>query len=387
MAARLRIANRQARWLWLAAQGLSQTPQGKLDLSRMIHDLGLVQLDTVQVIARAHHHILWSRNQNYREPMLDKLMKARGIFEHYSHDACVLPMAFLPMWQRQFRRMSARIGKAGWFKGLPDAQERAEIRARIEREGPLSTHDFDSKIAGEREMWRRPPHKLALDFMWYAGELATAHRRNFTKYYDIAERVFPAHLREMDLSDAAQIDWLCRAALKRMGFGTQGEIQRFWEAMSAVETRRWIEANRGELVPVEIEAADGTWQAGWAMADIEERLAQVRKPSSRLRILSPFDPVIRDRRRLERLFGFAYRVEMFVPAAARKWGYYVYPLLEGDRFVGRIEARAERAANLLTLEKTWIEPGVKWTQARQAKLHGELGRIARLAGVSELRLA
>ncbi|WP_322866414.1 winged helix-turn-helix domain-containing protein [Aquicoccus sp. G2-2] len=386
MAAPLRIANRQARWLWLAAQGLSQTPQGKLDLAGMIHDLGLVQLDTVQVIARAHHHILWSRNQNYREPMLGKLMKARGIFEHFSHDACVLPMEFLPNWQRQFRRMSARIGQAGWFKGLPDAAGRAAIRARIEREGPLSTHDFDTKIEGKREMWRRPPHKLALDFMWYAGELATSHRENFTKYYDLSERVFPAELRDADLSDRAQVNWLCRAALKRMGFGTQGEVQRFWEAMSARETRDWIEANPGGLVPVEIEAADGAWQSGWALPDIEERIAALQKPSTRLRILNPFDPVIRDRRRLERLFGFEYRVEMFVPAAKRKWGYYVYPLLEGDRFVGRIEARGDRANDLLSLEKTWIEPGVKWTQARQGKLYAELVRIARLAQVNELRM-
>ncbi len=382
----LRIPNRTARWLWLSSQGLAAAPTGPIDLGRMIHDLGFVQLDTIRVISRAHHHILWSRNQNYREPMLGKHLKKREIFEHFTHDASVLPMQFLPMWQRQFARWAERISGAGWWKGMPDAEGRAEIKARIEREGPLSTHAFDTKVEGKREMWSRPPHKLALDYMWYAGELATCHRENFTKFYDLGERVFPKALREVEMAEDAQLDWLCHAALRRMGFGSAGEIQRFWDAMSAREVKGWLESARGGLVPVEIENADGSVTPGWAPPDIEVRLAALDKPTARLRILNPFDPAIRDRNRLERLFGFDYRVEMFVPAAQRKWGYYVYPLLEGDRFVGRIEAKADRAGDMLQHLRTWAEPGVKWSAARQAKLEAELVRLARLADVSELRL-
>lgn len=382
----LRIPNRTARWLWLSSQGLAAAPTGPIDLGRMIHDLGFVQLDTIRVISRAHHHILWSRNQNYREPMLGKHLKKREIFEHFTHDASVLPMQFLPMWQRQFARWAERISGAGWWKGMPDAEGRAEIKARIEREGPLSTHAFDTKVEGKREMWSRPPHKLALDYMWYAGELATCHRENFTKFYDLGERVFPKALREVEMAEDAQLDWLCHAALRRMGFGSAGEIQRFWDAMSAREVKGWLESARGGLVPVEIENADGSVTPGWAPPDIEVRLAALDKPTARLRILNPFDPAIRDRNRLERLFGFDYRVEMFVPAAQRKWGYYVYPLLEGDRFVGRIEAKADRVGDMLQHLRTWAEPGVKWSAARQAKLEAELVRLARLADVSELRL-
>lgn len=380
----LRISNRQARWLWLTAQGLGQAPTGPVDVAGLIRDLGFVQLDAIRVIARAHHHILWTRNQNYREPMLDRLRRNRAIFEHFTHDASVIPMEFLPMWQRQFRRRAEKIIGASLWKGMPDADGRSAISDRIAREGPLSTHAFDTKITGDKQMWQRPPHKMALDYMWFAGELATSHRENFTKFYDLSERVFPDHLRNTEIEDAAQVDWLCRAALERIGFGTQGEIQRFWDAADANETRSWIDDNRNGLVPVEIEGADGQQTRGWALPDIEMRLAQLVKPTSRLRILNPFDPVIRDRARLERLFGFEYRVEMFVPAAKRKWGYYVYPLLEGDRFVGRIEARADRTNGRLVLEKTWVEPGVQWTSARQAKLATELLRIARLAGVAAI---
>ena len=379
----LRISNRQARCLWLASQGLGDAPTGALDLAAIIHDLGFVQLDSIQIVARAHHHILWSRNQNYREPMLDRLMaRDRGIFEHFTHDASVIPMEFLPMWNRQFDRMRAHMDRAGWFKGLPDAAGRAKIKARIAAEGALSTQAFDTKIEGHRQMWSRPPHKLALDYMWYGGELATCHRVNFTKFYDLSERVFPEELRQKRLSDAEQIDWLCNAALDRMSFGNLGDVQRFWDAVARDEVRGWADA--AGLVPVEIEAADGTWSAAVAPADIEARLERLGPPTTRLRILNPFDPVIRDRNRLARLFGFEYRVEMFVPAAKRIWGYYVFPILEGDRFVGRIEIKADRRSSALNVLNFWPEPGVQWPAARHRKLEAELLRLARFVGVTQI---
>ena len=376
----LKIDNRTARRLWLHSQGLGATPTGPLDLPAMVHALGFVQLDTIQVVSRAHHHILWSRNQNYREPMLDRLLaNDRAVFEHFTHDASVLPMEFLPMWRRQFDRMRAYYDRADWVRGLPDAGERQKIKDRITREGALSTHAFDTKIEGDRQMWHRPPHKLALDYMWYAGELATCHRVNFTKFYDLAERVFPAHLREQELDEAEQIDWLCHAALDRMSFASTGEIKRFWDAVTLAEARAWSDA--AGLVPVSIQGADGNWASAVAPSDIEARLARLTPVTSRLRILNPFDPVIRDRNRLSRLFGFDYRVEMFVPAAKRIWGYYVFPILEGDRFVGRIEVKADRKASRLTVQQLWVEPGVVWTPARADKLEAELARMARFVGV------
>lgn len=381
--AELKIDNRSARRLWLHSQGLGATPTGPLDLAAMIRSLGFVQLDTIQVVSRAHHHILWSRNQSYREPMLDRLLaRNRAVFEHFTHDASVLPMEFLPMWRRQFDRMRAYYDRAGWVKGLPDADERQKIKDRIAREGALSTHDFDTRIEGERQMWHRPPHKLALDYMWYAGELATCHRVNFTKFYDLSERVFPAHLREQELSEGAQITWLCEAALDRMSFGSAGEVKRFWDAVTLPEARAWAE--RTPLVPVSVQGADGSWASAVAPPDIEDRLAGLTPATSRLRILNPFDPVIRDRNRLSRLFGFDYRVEMFVPAARRIWGYYVFPILEGDRFVGRIEVKADRKASCMSVLNLWVEPGVTWTGARADKLEAELTRMARFIGVESV---
>jgi uncharacterized protein YcaQ len=380
----LEIRNRDARRLWLHAQGLSATPTGPLDLAALIRDLGFVQLDSIRVVARAHDHIIWSRNQNYREPMLDRLMrKDRGVFEHFTHDASVIPMEFYPNWRRQFRRLEEKVRGWEWHRGMLDEQGRAGIVERIRAEGPLSTKAFDTKIEGPREMWRRPPHKLALDYMWYAGDLSTSHRENFTKFYDLTERVIPDHHRDDEPPEHEQVDWLCREALNRLAFGSDGDIQRFWAAAEMAEVKDWS-ARQKRLVPVRIETADGSWITVAATPDIETRLRTAPAPTSRLRILNPFDPVIRDRNRLQRLFGFDYRIEIFVPAAKRIWGYYVYPLLEGDRFVGRLEAKADRAAGTLTVDRLWVEPGIAWTEARNARLDAELARFARLAGVDSV---
>lgn len=374
MQAPLKIDNRTARWLWLASQGLSDTPTGPIDLYGIILKLGMVQLDTIQVVARAHHHILWSRNQNYRETMLNPLLaKERVIFEHFTHDASVLPMEFLPAWQRQFRRMEATARR--WHGDLGGDPYLEDIKSRIRDEGALSTHAFDTKIEGKKEMWSRPPHKKALDYMWMTGQLATCFRDGFIKYYNLPERVFPEEYRTRSLSEADELDFLMKAAMDRIAVGTQGEIQKFWETTSAKETKVWLEA--ADLIPVEVQNADGSITAAFGAHDLEERLATLSAPTSRLRILNPFDPAVRDRNRLERLFGFNYRNEMFVPAAKRVWGYYVFPILEGDRFVGRIEAKADRKNGTLKVIKFWPEDRVKWSSARRAKLDAELDRLGR----------
>ena len=380
----LRISNRTARWLWLQSQGLSETPTGPLDLAQTIRRLGFVQLDTIQNVTRAHHHILWARNQNYREPMLDRLLgEERAVFEHFTHDASVLPVEFYPMWQRQFRRLGEKVAGHASFQKAVQEIGREQILSRIEREGPLSTHAFDTKVEGKKQMWDRPPHKRVLDQLWYAGDLATSHRQNFAKYYDLAERVIPQQHREAVHDDTTQINWLCRNALDRLAFASLGEIQRFWGAVDAQEVRTWSQDVR-DLVPVKLQSHDGDWRDALAPPDIEARLASVSAPTARLRTINPFDPVVRDRNRLLALFGFVYRNEMFVPAAERQWGYYVYPLLERDRFVGRIEIRADRAAGRLRVTQFWPETGARWTTVRQAKLDAELARLARLIGVSDI---
>ncbi|GIS12880.1 MAG: hypothetical protein CM15mP115_20310 [Alphaproteobacteria bacterium] len=186
------INNRDLRRLWLAANRLVDPPSGPLNaagIMQIIRDLGFLQIDTVRNVVRAQDHILWARNRNYRERMLWPLLQQRLLFEHFTHDASLIPVETYPLWQRQFRRLGARAANAAWYRSGMDQGEIEALRDRIAAEGPLSTHAFDS-AAESREMWARKPHKKALEQMWYAGVLATSMRRNFVKYYDLGERVF-----------------------------------------------------------------------------------------------------------------------------------------------------------------------------------------------------
>ena len=395
------LDNRAARRLWLSSVGLATTPIARLpeddreqvvrgapqrlrDILAIVESLGYVQLDSIQNITRAHHHILWSRNQHYREPMLDALLgEQRVVFEHFSHDACVLPMQSYPWWRRQFPRMRERLQGSNGYHAVPDQDELDAVRRRIADSGPLCTSAFESP-AHAKAMWSRPSHKRALDYLWFTGALATSHRHHFTKYYDLAERIIPDALRTRSIAETQQIDWLCRGALQRLVFATHGDLQRFWNAVSVAEARDWL-ARARHVGPVSVETAQGKRLTLHAAANLAERLADAPVPTSRLRIINPFDPAVRDRRRLRWLFGVDYRNEIFVPAARRRFGYYVYLLLEGDRFVGRLEARADRRAGSIDVCRLWSEPGVRWAAARFARLDAELARLARMIGVDAVR--
>ncbi|MEE9348158.1 MAG: crosslink repair DNA glycosylase YcaQ family protein [Robiginitomaculum sp.] len=373
----LKITNRQARHLLIDAHGLAKPPTGPLDTLAIIKAMGFVQLDTIRTVSRAHHHILWSRNQNYREPILWELLaENHGLFEHFTHDASILPMELYPVWQRQFKRMERRIlASKRWNIAKP---LHADIKARIRNEGPLSTHDFNSKNTGPKHMWERPPHKRALEYLWNIGELTTSHRENFTKFYDLSERVIPNFNEDCAMTDGQQLAWLCQQALHRLSIATPAQLQDFWGVANAADIKDWLKT--ADSVPVSIETAEGSWTQAYAAPDIEARLSRLEPPSARMRILNPFDPLIRNRKRLHRIFGFDYRIEIFVPAAQRKWGYYVYPLLQSGRIVGRIEVKADRKAAVLNVLKLWPETSVTWSPARQQKLEAELQRLARFVG-------
>ncbi len=384
MSATLKIKNADMRNLWLNATGLAVQPTGTLNVAGIIKDLGFVQLDTIQNVSRAHHHIIWSRNQNYREPMLDNLLAAKEtIFEHFTHDASIIPLEFYPMWTRQFDRLKNWLDGTKRYRELMAHADIGLIKNRIEAEGPLSTHAFDSKKADRNKMWARPSHKLALDYLWYSGDLATSHRENFKKFYDLSERVIPEYYKNREMPDHDQVKWLCDNALQRLGFGTLKDIKNFWDATNKTEVEHWYQQNKNHLTPIKWQNADGNWLDALSPADIEHRLASLRKPTSRLRIINPFDPAVRDRVRLKNLFGFDYKIEIFVPAAKRKWGYYVYPILEGARFIGRIELKADRKNGILNVLNFWQENDINWSQEKFKKLDAELNRFARLASITE----
>jgi len=392
----LEISAAQGRRLILSLNGLARPPEGRLDgaaLLVLIERLGFVQVDSVQVVARAHHMILFARDPRYRPAMLRRLLEDDGdLFEQWTHDAAIIPAAFYRYWRHGFARrraaLAARFRK--WHgPGFEDAIER--VIERIAARGPVMARDFSSprRPGAASGWWQWNDGKTALEYLWRGGRLAIARRQGFQKVYDLAERVIPKPERQAEVSPEAFIAWACHAALARLGFATPGEIASFWGLATLAEAKAWCDSRQGrDVIPVEVATADGAAPRRlFARADVAEAIAAAPNPPGRMRVINPFDPLLRDRKRLARLFGFDYRIEIFVPAAKRQYGYYVCALLEGDRLVGRIDMKADRAANELAVAALWMEPGRRLTPARLKRLEAELNRLRRFAGVAKLSFA
>jgi hypothetical protein len=177
-------------------------------------------------------------------------------------------------------------------------------------------------------------------------------------------------------------NWACSSALAKLGFASHGEIAAFWDLISPAVAKAWIEEQNSQLVEVDIRGFDNkTYRQAWARPDIVEAIKNTPQPSPRIRILSPFDPLLRDRKRAEFLFGFRYRVEMFVPEEKRQYGYYVFPILQGARLIGRIDMKAARKTGILNIRRIWLQPKINWSKGRKAALESELRRIARFTGL------
>lgn len=382
----LALANADARRIFLHVHGLGHDSLAPPhDTMTAIERLGFVQLDSIQTVARAHHHILASRDAAYSPAELARLQHdAKLIFEHWTHDASVIPMAFYPHWKRRFAATRRRLADTGWWaERLGSKRILKRVLDRIAAEGPLPARAFDDP-GTSGEMWGWSRTKTALEALWHTGTLAIARREGFEKIYDLAERVIPDHHRAAEHPKAATVDWACRAALERLGFATAREIANFWALIGVEDVERWLARNRRRLAEVAVEGADGRAAHAFALPEIEALRDAAPPPPAIMRALSPFDPAIRDRKRLKRLFGFDYTIEIFVPEAKRKYGYYVFPLLDGDRFTGRVDAKADRPGNALKLRQIWREDGIRADAARKAREAAALKDLARIGGVAKI---
>ncbi|WP_170317758.1 winged helix-turn-helix domain-containing protein [Paroceanicella profunda] len=386
----MHLPNRDARRLFLHLHGLAESPNRRLDpagLMRVIEGIGFVQVDSIATVERAHHMILHARSQSYRPADLDRLLERdRLLFENWTHDASIIPVAFYPQWKPRFARARARLADrwAGW-QGREYEAELSRVLAHVTAQGETTAADLMTERRGNAgAWWGWHPEKTALEYLWRTGDLAISRRESFRKIYDLPERVLPDHHHLAAPDHDAWVDWACSGALDRLGFATPGELAAFWEAVSPEEAKDWVARNRDALEVVEFGTADGSGRHVFARPGLAERAAAAPEPPPRIRVLSPFDPALRDRNRALRLFGFDYRIEIYVPAHKRKYGYYVFPLLEGDRVVGRIDMKARRAEGRLHVTALWPEQGLRFSGGRLARLEAELTRVARFSGCGEV---
>ena len=376
------LSRSNARRVVLDLQGLTRPPGRAFGPGDTVGDaidrLGFVQVDSIPHVERAHHMILHARGQSYRPRDLARLHEGGALFEAWTHDASYVPSHLWPLWKHRFRRSRDKLRRQFLRWQGPTCLDQTErLLARIRDEGPLRARDLE-RPGGKAAMWQWSDGKTALEYLWRTGELGIARREGFQKVYDLAERCVPREHYANEISEAEFIDRSCRMALDGLGWATPAHLAHYLDHVTVSEANTWL-AGRGRdaVRPITI---DGRTFAG--RADLIDVAAAAPEPPRRIRALSPFDPVTRDRERLAWLWGLDYRIEIYVPAAKRRWGYYVFPLLEGERMIGRIDMRADRKGDAIEVRRFWLEPGVRWGEGRRARLEAELARLARLAGVS-----
>ncbi len=389
------LPNPLARRLFLDVHALAEPPEGPAK-GQPLHDLidriGFVQVDSVNTVERAHHMILFARRQSYRPDALKRLLERdRALWEHWTHDASILPAAVFPHWKHRFARDRDRL-VARWTGWQRDGfhTKFGDVLKHVADHGPVTSSDVgEGEERGKGGWWDWHPSKAALEYLWRVGELSITRRDGFQKVYDLTERVLHPQHRDPCPDPEASTGWLCRAALDRLGFATSGEIAAYWGAVPPDDAKAWAAAalRRGEVEEVLIEGSDGSLRRSLAWPGLPARAEAAPEPPGRIRVLSPFDPALRDRNRAERLFGFFYRIEIFVPEAKRQYGYYVFPVLEGARVIGRIDMKAHRDAAALRVRAFWPERGTRWGAGRQQRLEAELDRMARFAGCDRVEWA
>ncbi|MCW2615479.1 MAG: cytoplasmic protein [Frankiales bacterium] len=378
------ISQAVARRIALAAQGFADArPTGAADrrhLRRVLGRTHLLQVDSVNVFARAHYLPLFSRLGAYDPQLVDRAAyRDHELFEYWGHEASLLPVALHPLLRWRMERAAAMEEGAGRVRAMlrdhPGFVE--HVLQRLRDEGPSTAGDLH---VGERPggpWWDWSSTKVALEHLFWSGRVTTSSRRAFARVYDLTERVLPAAVLAVPTPsrEDAQRE-LVRLSARAHGVATEKDLRDYFrlrpdEARQAV--RDLVEA--GDLLPVEVE--------GWRRQAYLSVGAAVPRRVRASGLLSPFDPLVWERSRASRLFGFDYRIEIYVPAAQRVHGYYVLPFLHDEAVRARVDLKADRRAGVLRVRAAWCEDGHDRAQTAAA-LTAELRRAADWQGLGEV---
>jgi len=367
--------------------GRTALPRGRQGVAQLLERLGYIQIDTISVIERTHHHTLWVRQPDYKHEHIDCLQsRDRRIFEYWGHAHSYLPMKdyrfFLPRMKRA--REAPDSWEKEWIKRFGQYME--PVRKRIEEEGPLCSKDFEAKSETKGGWWNRKPAKGALDLLAWQGDLMITARRNFERVYDLTERVLPSDIDTSYPTPDELGRFLINRALTAYGLATLGEIIDHIRAADRdiIKTALDKMLADGEVVPVSIENLNG--QDYYALPDNLDKLLKLRKTKPKLHLLSPFDNLIIQRDRIKRLFSFDYTLECYTPAAKRQFGYFVLPILYGENLVGRFDPKAERAKGVLTIKNLTLEKEFKPDGIFLKVLSDKLKNLARFNNCQKIEM-
>ncbi|MGD2174077.1 MAG: crosslink repair DNA glycosylase YcaQ family protein [Candidatus Brocadiaceae bacterium] len=353
----MKLSLLKARRLAIHCQGLDgrwKLPTGKEGAARAIERLGYVQIDTIAVVERAHHHIIWPRCPDYTPEMLHELQAAdRRVFEGHTRCAAYLPMSDYRYYLPGKRAYAGSKRAQSFMK--QNARLVEHVRGRIRDEGPLGSADFEAPPGRRGSWWDWKPAKRALEILLHAGELMVAERRNFQRMYDLTERVLPPGIDTTPPDPEQMARFVIRRVLSARGFARAGDIRWGWRPPQGLDGAMEDMTRAGEVTPVQVADLEGQH---YALTETLDAASRLRRPG-RLHILSPFDSLVIHRRRLYELFGFECKLECYMPAAKRRWGYFCLPILWRHEFVGRLDAKADRKGRTLIVRRLMLEPDFK----------------------------
>ncbi|KIQ60915.1 winged helix-turn-helix domain-containing protein [Pseudomonas fluorescens] len=389
MPATLSFTLKQARRLALAAQGFDgRSPPASVQpsrLNRLIERLGVLQIDSVNALVRSHYLPLFSRLGTYNPDLLDQAAWSQGrrrtLFEYWGHEASLLPMALYPLMRWRMQR--AARGEGIYQQLARFGQERQDVIRRVlasvRAQGAVGAGSLSTRQEKAGPWWDWSEEKHALEWLFAAGEVTVAGRRGFERLYDLPERVLPAEILQQAPPDEAQAQ---RALLMRaadaLGVGTEKDLRDYFRLEPADCRGRLAELEEaGELVRCQVQ---GWKQVAWCRPS-----AKIPRKVAASALLSPFDSLVWERSRTERLFDFRYRLEIYTPVHKRVYGYYVLPFLHNERIAARVDLRAERALGRLAVHAVHEEaPGLDEEGVQALALN--LRRMARWLGLGRVQL-
>lgn len=373
----------QARRVALAAQGFADPPPAgvptRRHLRRVLDRVGLIQMDSVNVLQRAHYLPLYSRLGPYPTALLDSAAyrRPRELFEYWGHEASLVPVGLHPALR--WRMARARDDAWGGMRRIAREQPGlvAWVRDEVAARGPLTAAEIEHDAPRQTGNWgwNWSAVKQALEFLFWAGEVTAAERTpSFARRYDLPERVLPPDvLAAPTPTDAEAFRVLVGVAARSLGVAAEPELRDYFRLPAAAARRAVAElVEAGELIPVTVR--------GWRQPAYLHATARLPRRVRANTLVSPFDPLVWERGRTARLFDFAYRIEIYVPAPQRVYGYYVLPFLQGERFTARVDLKADRKAGVLLVPAVWAEPGTDPGETAPA-LAAELYRLAGWLGL------
>ena len=384
MTKQLKMTIEQAKRIALSSallDGKYSPNQGKEELYQIINHLGYIQIDTISVVERAHHHVLWTRFPDYRPAMIDELQTTdKKIFEYWGHGMSYLPMEYFRYFKHVHKRFKNPTSK--WTKLKLDENKHLfpRIMKRIRTEGALSPKDFESGDQKKRNgWWDWKPAKLALELLYWQGKLMISKRVNFQKYYDLTERVLPNDI-DTKLPTQKELSrfWI-RQGLKTLGIATLGELSKFYYHIDKVNLHKELKSmlKNKEILDVKIGSLTDT---SYITVGALDMIKSEKQENTRAFILSPFDNFLINRSRIKKLFDFDYAIECYLPEVKRKIGYFSLPILWKGAFAGLIDIKADRSEKNLIINNLVMEKKPGDDSAFYPMLSEELHRFKSFNG-------